>query len=619
MKKFFSIILSLTFIFSLKVFAGIPYQGDEIIGTVNGDYLSQKEFNRLLNVQKKTFSKTYDFDLFSKSSKNSKIATKREEQLKKAKNEKVTVSHDEFSTAWQKTLDDFGGIENIEKKGKEHGLLIVDVQKKLEDNLLLSKYFEKHIKEKLLVLMVDELLVLQEAKIRGLEVPEELIEQKLDLIKEKKGGELAFKKVLMENNATIEEAREEIKNQFLYELVIESLQKELKSSDKQRIKDYFNSKKLNSRIVFYDHNANKVNPLSDSQVVNKTKKEIKAKQIQVVENIDTAPTLKVINKSEPDRVASLNDLKNNEETKAGKELQKEIVNDIEEVKPDMTEAKISEREIKLVEKETKARERESLLAEKEAKVKQREAFLAQKEAEEKLAKLAQEEAKARERESILADKEAKIKEKEALLAQKEAEEKQAKLAQEIAKANEKQIKQVEIVDKSKEKEAKIAKTKEKLEILAKKEAEEKQAKLAKETAKANEKQIKQAELQAKLEAKSLERKARLAQRAEKENEKKLAKEKESQLKQAKLAEELAKEKELKLAKEDAEVKEKLAKLAEKVAKKEQKIAKNENKKLPKIKLPEIKMPDMQFAENFDKKLEEKRKKDLKRKIDRYAH
>ena len=111
-----------------------------------------------------------------------------------------------------------------------------DIPQKTFDRLLNTQ------KKKLIEQLINETLILQHAKAKNLTIPEEEITKKLNLIKEKQGGEEAFNKFLEENNATMEDARNEIKNQMLIQLV------------KNQINDFnafLSARKLKSDIVIY--------------------------------------------------------------------------------------------------------------------------------------------------------------------------------------------------------------------------------------------------------------------------------------------------------------------------------------------------------------------------------
>ena len=121
----------------------------------------------------------------------------------------------------------------------------------------LDKLSNKEIKDKLVSFIIDRILVSQEAKAKNIEVSEETIKKRLELIKGKKGGEEAFKKFLEENKATLEDAKDEIKTQMLYKLV----EKEL-ANNNDGLKSFISKKRENSNIVVY---RDKIFP--DTQIV----------------------------------------------------------------------------------------------------------------------------------------------------------------------------------------------------------------------------------------------------------------------------------------------------------------------------------------------------------------
>ncbi|MBI3590355.1 MAG: SurA N-terminal domain-containing protein [Candidatus Melainabacteria bacterium] len=251
----FLLILFLIFIPDYNSFAE---SNDEIVGKVNSENLYLSEFNRLLKAQKKKFHQDLNFDLFSPSVKNPKSALKREEQLKEINKEGLIISNEELDKAWQELITSIGSLENLENKAKENSLLVSDIKQKLEENMLLEKYFKKHMNEKVVERMINEILILQEAKSRNLKVSEGEIIRRLNLIKEKQGGEEGFTAFLSENNATIDDAKNEIKDQILYELVKNSLLSNSNAVDKNNIlKLFISEKKSKADIVIY---TNKLSP-----------------------------------------------------------------------------------------------------------------------------------------------------------------------------------------------------------------------------------------------------------------------------------------------------------------------------------------------------------------------
>ena len=101
----------------------------------------------------------------------------------------------------------------------EFNRLLNAQKRKHNKDILENKEKEKKLKEKLIDQMINELLALQEAKKRNIQISEEEIISKLNLLLQKQGDESNFIQFLAENNATIEDTKNEIKNQILYERV----------------------------------------------------------------------------------------------------------------------------------------------------------------------------------------------------------------------------------------------------------------------------------------------------------------------------------------------------------------------------------------------------------------
>ena len=249
MKKPFYSILILLFLFSQTICLGLTLTpSEEIIGTVNGENLYLIEFNRLFAAQKKQFHNNYHFDLFSPPTENPKATLKREEQIKKANKEGLFISNEEFNNALEELITKESGIENIQSKAKANNLSMEDIKNKLEENLLLDKHFENDIKPKLVDLMIEELLLLQEAKAQNIQVPEEEVLKRLNTIKNKQGGEEGFQAFLAENAATLEDAQNEIRKQVAYDLVKNEILKE-----QVDFEPYLLEKKSNSVIIVYNN------------------------------------------------------------------------------------------------------------------------------------------------------------------------------------------------------------------------------------------------------------------------------------------------------------------------------------------------------------------------------
>ncbi len=234
---------------------------ENIIATVNNINISTTEFGRLYNAHKKQLHTSYDFDLFTLQNKNPQIAQKRKEQINQAKSEGLNITADELDESVNKLLTEYGTIENLEKKAKENNLTLQTIKTKLQENLLLDKYFEITIRDKITNHLINELLVIEEAKTRKLEVKEDDINKRLNFLKDKQGGESGFKTFLAENNATLEDAKNEIKNQLLYELTKEQIIKENKDFN-----DFIKGKKDSANIIIY----NKIDTNPEQQTTPKT-------------------------------------------------------------------------------------------------------------------------------------------------------------------------------------------------------------------------------------------------------------------------------------------------------------------------------------------------------------
>ncbi len=255
MKKIPALFFLLTTILSFNLYHSAQATHNNIIARINGQDVLEDNFNRLLNAQSKKFYTDLNFNLLRLPTSNPKATLKRESLIRKAKEEGITANANDFDNAWRDLTIRYGTIDNLEEKASRNNLKIADIREKVEENILLEKLLRKQIKEKLIEKIVNETLILQEAQIRNLNVPEEEITKKLDLIKEKQGGEEEFNQFLSRNNATLEDARNEIKNQILVQLI------------KNQINDlntFLDTKKLNSDIVIY---TNKIFPKESDTIV----------------------------------------------------------------------------------------------------------------------------------------------------------------------------------------------------------------------------------------------------------------------------------------------------------------------------------------------------------------
>ncbi|MBI1858703.1 MAG: hypothetical protein HYR97_06305 [Candidatus Melainabacteria bacterium] len=155
----------------------------------------------------------------------------RKELLTKAKLYGVSVDESEFEKIWNQYVHNIGGFEKLAQNAKDAKITIEFVKNKIKDNLLLDKFFKEEAKHKIVELMVDEKLVLQEAKKRNITVPDNEVTEKLDKIIEKEGGLEAFSRFLLANKATFSDAKKEVENKLLFDLVKQNITEETVVND----------------------------------------------------------------------------------------------------------------------------------------------------------------------------------------------------------------------------------------------------------------------------------------------------------------------------------------------------------------------------------------------------
>ena len=107
-----------------------------------------------------------------------------------------------------------------------------------------DRFQEESLKKKVVDLLIDELLVQEEAKTKNINIQEEEINERLNLIKQKSGSEDAFNKFLIKNNATTEDAKNEIKTQLLFEVMKTQI---------PSFKTFLAEKRRNANIVIYNY------------------------------------------------------------------------------------------------------------------------------------------------------------------------------------------------------------------------------------------------------------------------------------------------------------------------------------------------------------------------------
>ena len=154
----------------------------------------------------------------------------------------------------------------------------------------------KNISKKIIDKLINEALILQEAKSRSINAPDEETRKKLDLIIEKQGGVLSFVDFLKENNATIQDAEDEIKNQIIIELLNKELSKD--NTNQLSLKDLLADKKSKANIVVYTNKLSKkqapeINPAvnKEEQIISEENKTNNLKNIDISLINDLYPTI----------------------------------------------------------------------------------------------------------------------------------------------------------------------------------------------------------------------------------------------------------------------------------------------------------------------------------------
>lgn len=304
LKRYLMLIAILFLIYSFIQVGATENINDEIIATINNENIYLSDFNRLLKAQKNLYEKELDFNLFSKT-KNEQAISKRASELSKAQKE-ITITEEELNNSWNKLITEFGGSEKLESKAKENNLSLEEIKNKLKENLSLERYFEKVGREKLVELMLNEMIFLQEAKARDLKISEEDINKKINFIKQREGGDEAFEKFLQANNATIEDAKKEIKNQLISKFIKAILQ-----SENVDLKSFLTEKKEKATIIVYNDKI-----LQKEQANTEIKPEAQTTQtVQQVETVNEAITLRtkeypIISKSKLEEIKNLEEKTN---------------------------------------------------------------------------------------------------------------------------------------------------------------------------------------------------------------------------------------------------------------------------------------------------------------------
>lgn len=232
--------MSLKFIIFTVLFLLIlqypSYASNNIVLTVNESKVYEDEFNRLFNARKKSYRESLNFNLFSYDS--AEIREKRKAYLNKAKKENIQIEDSDVEVAFDRLKKQFKNIDNVLHVASKHDLSIKDIKNKLKENLTLERYFNKIAKSEVIDLLVTEKLLVEESDKRGILVYEKEVISEIEKLKKEKGGLDGFLKYLNANNATITDAKREIKNKLVFAKVKRDIIKNVPISTEEIQKNY---------------------------------------------------------------------------------------------------------------------------------------------------------------------------------------------------------------------------------------------------------------------------------------------------------------------------------------------------------------------------------------------
>lgn len=237
MKKISKLILILILATSFYNCLGANAGKKDVIAVVNDEEIYLQNFNRLLTAQEKSYIKENSLGLFKTADKESE--GNRKKTLTEAKKLGIVFKNNELDRMWLEKVQEVGGMKKLKAKAKAYDIPVSDIKKKFKEDVVLNRYFDKHKKDKLVEVLINEVLVIQEAENRNIDVTEDEVNNRLALLKIKSGGEAVFNKLLKQNNATVSDAENEIRNEILYNKVKKDICKSIIVHDDEII-NYYN-------------------------------------------------------------------------------------------------------------------------------------------------------------------------------------------------------------------------------------------------------------------------------------------------------------------------------------------------------------------------------------------
>lgn len=236
--------LFLLFLISVINFPTLAY--NEVIGCVNGAPIFRIEYDRLFQSELKRFENAALFDPWQSSSYEA-IET-RNKLIENAESVRTFVIPEDitaYKNLFAKTQEVYGEPINT-----------YDLNLYAEQNAKLLQYFRQQNFEKLSKSLIERELLSQNARKRGIRVAPEELEQKMNNIKAKYGGDNAFKEFLRTYNSTELEFKLALEQQLLAEklkgiLINKPIQNsEENQNANQEFENWLEEAKRTSKIAF---------------------------------------------------------------------------------------------------------------------------------------------------------------------------------------------------------------------------------------------------------------------------------------------------------------------------------------------------------------------------------
>ncbi|MDX1920428.1 MAG: SurA N-terminal domain-containing protein [Candidatus Caenarcaniphilales bacterium] len=220
---------------------------DEIIGCINGAPIYRVEYDRLFQSELKKFEKEALFDPWQASSLE---ATKqREQMLEDAASVKTLVIPEDiaaYKNSFTKKQEFYGEPINT-----------YDLNLYAEQNARLLQYFRQQNFERLSQSLIEKELLSQQARKRGIKINPEELDQKINDVKAKYGGETQFREFLRTYNSSEIEFKLALEQQLLAERLKASfINKPVQTSEasqennQQEFETWLEETKRNSKIAF---------------------------------------------------------------------------------------------------------------------------------------------------------------------------------------------------------------------------------------------------------------------------------------------------------------------------------------------------------------------------------